>query len=392
MKLTSAKIKNFKSLGDVELSFRDLTIIVGSNSSGKSNSLEALNLVKAVLLSESLPKPETMQRFLRSGSDNICSTITVEDNDKQAEYTISLKLNKNNTIIANEKLKVNGTNVIEIVNGVGNVRDEDGGNNQKYQSAPESVEGLALRAAGNFGNKPFTKKLASYIREWKFYDIDPDIMRADDLMEIVMGLSQSSKRIARNESIPSLDSRDRKVQEILNYWAENERDKFDKISKELQDCLNISLVGDKGQIVRVKEGDGKELSLSSMSDGTLRLIAYFTLLYQSEIPTIIGIEEPERNLHPRILKDLASIMKRLSRKTQVVFTTHSSQLLDCFEPEEISSEISVLLLTKQDDSGTKSFLLDQLAEKRDDLLDWMNDFGLGSAVYHSNLLQEILGS
>jgi AAA15 family ATPase/GTPase len=54
LKLVSAKIQNFKSLGDVKLSFRDLTIIVGSNSSGKSNSLEALNFLKNLLISDSL--------------------------------------------------------------------------------------------------------------------------------------------------------------------------------------------------------------------------------------------------------------------------------------------------------------------------------------------------
>ena len=126
-----------------------------------------------------------------------------------------------------------------------------------------------------------------------------------------------------------------------------------------------------------------------MSDGTLRLIAYFIMLYQSDVPTLISIEEPERNFHPGILQDIADMIKRLSKRTQVIFTTHSSQLLDCFSTEEISSDISVILLNQKGEIGTKACLLDKLAENRDDFSDWMNDFGIGSAIYHSHLLEGI---
>ncbi|MFM7370799.1 MAG: AAA family ATPase, partial [Sphaerospermopsis kisseleviana] len=61
-----------------------------------------------------------------------------------------------------------------------------------------------------------------------------------------------------------------------------------------------------------------------------------------------------------------------------------------FSSEEISSEISVILLSQKGDLGTKACLLDKLAESRDDLSDWMNDFGIGSAIYHSHLIEEIL--
>ena len=394
IKLRSAKIKNFKSLGDVELSFRDLTIIVGSNSSGKSNSLEALNLLRRLLLAESLPSLEAMGDLLRYGRDSIYTTIAIEDGDNLAEYTVVIQLDKINTLISRENLKINGINVIDILNGEGEVRDEDGGNSQKYQSDPKSIESLALRAAGNFGNKPLTKRLASYIREWKFYDIDPDLIRSrasrsGKLIQMFEGISRNSNN---NQIIPSLDTKASKVQEILKYLAENEIDKFELISQEISELLNISLGCDREDYdIKIIEADEQEIPLANMSDGTLRLIAYFVLLYQSDIPPLICIEEPERNLHPGILINLASIMKRLSKRTQVVFTTHSSQLLDCFQSDEISSDISVLLLSKKDELGTQSFLLDELAEKRDDLLDWMRDFGLGSAIYHSHLIEQILG-
>lgn len=387
IKLITAKIINFKSLGDIELNFRDLTIIVGANSSGKSNCLEALRFLAFILVKGRLPSTEAMPRFVRDNQEKISFSIVVEDDNNHAEYKVSLGLNDENIAIASEHLLVNGQKVIDIINGKGEVCDEDGKNPQKYESDTEISEELALKSAGKFGNKPFTKKLANYIREWEVYDINPEEMKKYSFLVEAVKLKNED-----SDSIPSLDNEATEVQEILNYWATNDVEKFKQVSQELKECLKISLISTKNnekQFVKVLEEDGSKMPLSSMSDGTLRIIAYSILLYQSEIPPLISIEEPERNLHPGVLKDVASIIKKLSRRTQVICTTHSSQLLDCFETEEISSEISVILLSKKPDWGTKSFLLDKLAESREDLLDWMTDFGVGSAIYHSQLLQEI---
>ena len=191
--------------------------------------------------------------------------------------------------------------------------------------------------------------------------------------------------------IPSLDTDGSEVEDVLQYWARHDKNKFDEVSQELYDCLKIKLQLDDvaEPLIKVIEEDGKKIALSNMSDGTLRLIAYFIMLYESDVPTLISIEEPERNFHPGILQDIASMIKKLSKRTQVIFTTHSSQLLDCFSPEEISSDISVILLSQKGEIGTKACLLDKLAENRDDFSDWMNDFGIGSAIYHSHLIEGV---
>jgi predicted ATPase len=199
------------------------------------------------------------------------------------------------------------------------------------------------------------------------------------------------KYLQHDERIPSLDTDGSEVEDVLQYWHRRDKNNFDKVSQELYECLKIKLKLDDvaEPLIKVIEEDGKKIALSNMSDGTLRLIAYFIMLYQSDVPTLIGIEEPERNFHPGILQDIADLIKRLSKRTQVIFTTHSSQLLDCFSTEEISSDISVILLNQKGEIGTQACLLDKLAENRDDLSDWMNDFGIGSAIYHSHLIEGI---
>lgn len=404
MKLKSATIKNFKSLADVELKFRDLTILVGANASGKSNCLGALGLLKLLLENRVLPPVKLMlmqQMFLRQGQNILCISINLEHEKNHAEYSVSLKLVANNTVIESEKLTINKIEVINIYNGEGEVKDEDGKNQQKYTSNPEEFASLALKSAGSFGNKPVTKKIATYIANWQFYNIDPDSMKRNTvLFDLDLDLDfdifaeEFTTEKARNKDNYILDSYARKTQKILTYWAKNEKDKFSSISQELDQYLQISLIApeEKKSTINVYESGGNKIPLHNMSDGTLRFIAYLIMLHQSDLPPLISIEEPERNLHPGILKNVASIIKKLSQKTQVIFTTHSSQLLDCFSTDEVFEDISVILLSKKDESGTKAYLLDELKEKHEDLLDWMNDFGLGSAIYHSNLLQEVLGN
>ncbi len=379
IELVSANIKNFRSLGDLTLNFKDLTILVGCNSSGKSNSLQALSILSLMLKIGSPLAVEFMQKFLRfGGNEDITFSINVKEAKKTAEYTLSVSIEEGKLSYSREKLVIGKHKVIEAKNGEGTVRDEKGRNSQRYQS---KAGNLALKFAGDFGDRPFTGRLAEFIINWDFYDLDPELMRGGD--NIVMN----------TETIPSLGSTGREIQDVLQYWAENDQEKFELVSQELDNCLGISLklVDEEGEkIIKVLEKDSLEIPLSNMSDGTLRIMAYYVLLHQDQLPTLIGIEEPERNLHPGLLKEVASVVKRLSQKTQVIITTHSSQLLDCFNLDEINSDVSVLLLSKIDDVGTQAFPVDELGKSRDDLSEWMRDFGVGSAIYHSHLLQGIL--
>ncbi|MEG4282170.1 AAA family ATPase [Microcoleus sp. A006_D1] len=385
IELVSANIKNFRSLGDIQLIFKDLTILVGCNSSGKSNSLEALSMLSFMLKFGSPLPAEFMQRFLRIGAnEDITFSLTVKENKKTAKYTVSVALEEGKSYCSCEQLLIGKHKVIDIKNGVGKVRDENGKNAQNYQS---KAGNLALKSAGDFGDRPFTGRLAEFIINWDFYDLDPKLMRGSAMFVI------GDNIVMNRENIPSLGSTGREIQDVLQYWAENEREKFQLVSQELNDCMGISLklVDEEGEkIIKVLEKDNLEIPLSNMSDGTLRIMAYYMLLHQDQLPTLIGIEEPERNLHPGLIRDVAFVVKRLSQKTQVIITTHSSQLLDCFNLDEINSDVSVLLLSKTDDVGTKAFQIDEVGKSRDDLSEWMRDFGVGSAIYHSHLLQEIL--
>ena len=114
------------------------------------------------------------------------------------------------------------------------------------------------------------------------------------------------------------------------------------------------------------------------------------MLNEPELPPLIAIEEPERNLHPGALTDIANVLNQLAKRTQVIISTHSSQLLDTFDPKDLSESLGVLLLRNRPGRGTEVTNLEEIRDDRAALDGWIEDFGIGSAIFDSELLQDIM--
>lgn len=72
-----------------------------------------------------------------------------------------------------------------------------------------------------------------------------------------------------------------------------------------------------------------------LSDGTLRLFGILLAAYQLPRPKLLVIEEPEQTIYPAALVVLADVVKEIGRSTQVLITTHSPHLVQCFAPSQI---------------------------------------------------------
>ena len=390
--LEKVHIKNFLSLRDVELPLKPLTVLVGPNASGKSNVLSALSLFNMMMRIEAPPPVELIQNFLWAGdASRITFRLQSEVDKTPAEYQLVLNTETDSPFAA-EELLVNGERVISIQNGQGHVWDENGENQTRYKS-----DKLALRSAGDYGDKPVTNVLTDFIKGWNFYDFQPTLMRDDDdLMRspfLRVGKALSDKSDELRES-PQLNIHGSTLSMLLSYWYKNARERFCDVSDSLAASTNISIdlceIDGENQLC-LWEGHERPIPLASASDGTLRLVAYYVLLNQPKLPPLIAIEEPERNLHPGALLDIAQVLEQIAERTQVIITTHSSQLLDTFRDESLSDWLGVLLLRNQPGRGTEVVNLEDIRHKRASLDGWIVDFGIGSAIFHSSLLKELMG-
>jgi len=78
------------------------------------------------------------------------------------------------------------------------------------------------------------------------------------------------------------------------------------------------------------EGMEVPFYLDDMSDGTVRMLCWATILHSPILPTLLVIDEPELSLHIAWMGTLANWIKQASQKTQIIISTHSPDLLDYF--------------------------------------------------------------
>ena len=378
--LEKVHIKNFLSLRNVTLPFKPLTVLVGPNASGKSNILEAFQFLNEIMAHEPVPSVEEIQDFLWAGEANsITFQLQAKVENALTQYEVDVKAEVDKPFVT-EKLLINSLEVISIQNGVGKVRDEDGRNETTYNSNK-----LALGSAGDYGNKPITSVLTAFIKSWEFYDFQPRRIRR--------GLTRYPPLTKDGHDVPKLDDEGLTLSLLLSHWYESNREGFDRVSESLAASTNLRIdfctIDGVNQLCLL-EAYKKPIPLAGTSDGTLRFVSYYTLLNQSDLPLLIAVEEPERNLHPGALKDIAYILERLAERTQVIITTHSSQLLDTFNSDDLSDSLGVLLLRNRPRIGTEVINIEDIRDKREALAGWIADFGIGSAVFDSGLLQDLM--
>ncbi len=113
---------------------------------------------------------------------------------------------------------------------------------------------------------------------------------------------------------------------------------------------------------------------SQLSDGTIRFICLATALSQPFPPATIVIDEPELGLHPFAISMLAELIQSAAERRQVIVSTQSPLLLDCFKPKD------VVVVNRLE--GRSIF---QRLDK-EELRDWLADYTIGE-LWQKNVVQ-----
>ena len=88
----------------------------------------------------------------------------------------------------------------------------------------------------------------------------------------------------------------------------------------------------------------KSFHANFLSDGTVSVLAIIIALYFEAESNVIILEEPERNIHPKLLPDFLASAEDVSTEKQVIITTHNPELLK-------HSSISNVRLVTRDKTG-----------------------------------------
>jgi predicted ATPase len=188
-----------------------------------------------------------------------------------------------------------------------------------------SPEMLAVNTLGQLAKHPRVSALRRFITGW-----------------YVSYISAASTR-----SLPEAGPQERLSQtgdnlpNVIQYLKERHSDRLDEILQTLSqrvpqlERVDAQLMADGRLLLQIKDGPFSQPILAKFaSDGTLKLLAYLTVLYDPTPPPLIGIEEPENHLHPRLLPLLAEECRKACAKTQLMVTTHSPFFVNALRPKE----------------------------------------------------------
>ncbi|WP_049412516.1 AAA family ATPase [Stenotrophomonas maltophilia] len=130
---------------------------------------------------------------------------------------------------------------------------------------------------------------------------------------------------------------------VANHLYENHRDRFDRVLKAMSARVpGVSVVEpqqtvDGRLVLRFKDGSFKDPFIARhVSDGTIKMFAYLVLLNDPKPFPLLAVEEPENQLYPELLPELAEEFRSYAnRGGQVFISTHSPDFLNALQLAEI---------------------------------------------------------
>jgi predicted ATPase len=129
---------------------------------------------------------------------------------------------------------------------------------------------------------------------------------------------------------------------VVQYLREQHEDVLHKVLDTLSkrvprlEKVEADIMQDGRLLLQIKDAPFERPILSKFaSDGTLKLLAYLIVLYDPSPPQLIGIEEPENQLHPRLLPELSEECRAAAENSQLMVTTHSPFFVNGLRPEEL---------------------------------------------------------
>lgn len=131
--------------------------------------------------------------------------------------------------------------------------------------------------------------------------------------------------------------------------------------------IDFDYLGSKFQLVIREKNLSKTITAEHISDGTLRFLLLLSILYNPERGNLVCLDEPETGLHPDMIRTIAKAIKYAAGQgTQIILATHSPQLLNHFEVDDI------LIFEKNEHNETVVSTKDE-----DDFEDWNDNYSTG---------------
>ncbi len=321
--IKAIRFQNYKVLRDTTLPLGNFTLLIGPNGSGKSTAISALQ--KARTLEPRVPAQELASAGSPPGRD-----VTIEVEWGEPHHA---------------SLTARWTSVGPVAH--------------------------SIAARGSFSNE-LQQTLFDELGRARVYSLDAGQLAQAVVTQPSMTLGERGEGLAgvldrlRDQHPERFDALNT---ELARWLPEFDRVLFDTVGS----GQKAIFLGTRGRKHRVPAWD--------LSQGTLLALGILTIAYLPDPPPIVGFEEPDRGLHPRLLRDVRDALYRLAYPkdygesrppVQVMATTHSPYMVDLFQ-----DHLQDIVIAEKRGNEAK---FEPLAQRRD-IEQILHDAHLGDAWY-----------
>ena len=340
-RIESILIRNYRALRQVELKkVTPLTVLLGPNGSGKSTIFDVFAFL-AESFSVGLRKAwDRRGRFKELRSRGSQGPIVIELRYRERPktpliaYHLAIDEGPRGPFVAEEWLHWKRGSYgrpfrfLEFYQGSGRVISGEmpEATDERVDEQLDSPELLAVNTLGQFARHPRASALRRFITSWYLSYLTADNARTVPEAGPQERLSQTG------DNLPN----------VIQYLREQHPQRLDQILGVLSERVphlervEAEIMADGRLLLQLKDAPfSRPIQAKYISDGTLKLLEYLTVLYDPEPPQLVGIEEPENHLHPRLLPELAEECRATTQSTQIMVTTHSPFFANGLRPEEL---------------------------------------------------------
>ncbi|HPN94385.1 MAG: hypothetical protein BWY28_00439 [bacterium ADurb.Bin236] len=345
MHIESISIRNYRVFREANMTdIPSMCVLVGANGTGKSTMFDVFGFLRDAL-THNVDKALAMRGgFNEVISRNAEGPVSFEIKFREVNgplvtYSLSIGLDSGRPVVASEVLKYRRGQhgqpwkFLEFSKGHGQaITNEDDYKmpESEMQREPQELESpdiLAIKGLGQFQRFKVVTAFRKLIENWHVSDFHIHEARPSHEEGYAEHLS------ARGENLAL----------VSQFLYDRHRDIFDEVLRKMAERVpGVSKVEAQptidGRIVlRFQDGSFKDPFIARyVSDGTIKMFAYLVLLHDPSPHPLLCVEEPENQLYPQLLQELAEEFRQYSeRGGQVFVSTHSPDFLNGTRLDEV---------------------------------------------------------
>ncbi len=349
MQIESIRLENFRTFQSLQLTgLPQLAVFVGANGTGKSTLFKVFGFLKNALennVRTALQREGGFKELVTRGHEDESIIIQIQyrmeitGTNRLVTYLLEISSKDGKPIVEREILRYkrgrygSPYHFMEFSRGTGfaitNEEDFDKTEDELERETQtlDSKDMLAIKGIGQFTRFKAANAFRNLIESWHISDFHITDARQRAEAGISEHLSVSG------DNLPL----------VAQHLYENHPKTFEHVLKRMAQCVpGISKVEaeetiDGHVVLRFQDGAFKNPFMAKyVSDGTIKMFAYLVLLHDPKPHPFICIEEPENQLYPNLLDQLAEEFRDYARRGgQVFVSTHSPDLLNSMETQEV---------------------------------------------------------